>query len=161
MKQLIHFNLVWGIIFSGFTLVLFIVFKTDDKWNTPLSVEQYTSRCGKTFDYYAGYCYLTTNDSRNRDSGTKFEFDIAKKTFVRYLYLCLYTCLWFLGSLTPSYIRNFIYEFNLSEADLAEHRSEYELVYRFEDYFFIFISTIISLYGVYYSGVYLSNFWHN
>lgn len=127
--------------------------------------EEYIEKGGNAFDYYAGYAWFSSSDSRNYYDDSKFDMELRGRTFIRYFYIFVYFLLWMIGMLTLRSIAAYFNPTHWIAASLDEHDGEEDKREPWPKptvsyYAFAFLSTCISLYGVYYTYIYATKFWH-
>ncbi len=158
LRLVIRFNEIWITIFFLFQLYMMISLRYDGKWNKPMSESEYIDNGGGSFDYYAGYAYLTVNNTVNYKMSDKTKISITDKSYVRYLYIILYSLIWIYGLYSLYKIQVDRYP---TEKDLEQAKTDGEGIQKASarHYVFGFITTVISIYGVEYSILYMNHFW--
>lgn len=141
-KILLAFNISWGIIFSIFQWYIDDTINHNEHFDFPFTKEEYIGKGGTAVDYYLGYCFFTVHDGATRHGEIRPYLDISYTSISRVIYFLCYICLWTIG------IKVLIKK----DKSIGALKLGYQWLY-------IFITTAISLYGVYYSYVYTTRFW--
>jgi hypothetical protein len=147
-KTLFNVNLLLGILWLIFNLVVERQIDTDLFSNDPLTEKEYSQKGGNKFDYYVGYAYLTsTTDQVHYGIGSDeiehqqlFPKHLREGTASRIFFIAGLTALWLLGFCI-----------------LYVHK-ENPIPY-FIGKLFVVITTVMSFYGAYYCTVYITKFW--
>ena len=157
MKKVIRisafFNTAWGVLFGIFQLVDTLRVADNGHFDLPMEKATYIQNHGTAFDYYAGYAYFTSVDKKNYSNDEKWKFNIAAKTIVRIIYLFLYTILWLIGLKAIWAIKE------RHDYDSLSIEKKAEIVNppfkpNWVASLFGIITTIISIYGIYYSFIF-------
>ena len=165
-KYLFFANFVWAILFFIFQFYTIFTFQFDGSFNEPMRKAEYIEKGGNAFDYYAGYVWFSSEDSKNYSFGAKFELRLSGRTFARYIYLLGYFALWVAGLVslssiaTYNYPTNWIAKFFEEEPEKEETKKEIPQKPGYLAYVFGVITSVVSLYSVYYTFIYITKFWH-
>ena len=109
-------------------VVYIVIYTHDGILNEPITIQDYISNGGNTFDYYVGYLFVTACDTKGCDI-----------TIIKPLLMIGYTLLWYFGAkiLMDTEIKSIR---NLSRLQIIS----------------VVITTFMSLYGMYYVYTYIS-----
>lgn len=150
MKTLFRLNAAIGVVWFLLNVVVFKQIDTDLMSNDPLTEKEYLQKGGNAIDYNIGYAFLTSTTDQVRYGIP--EDDLAHQNlFPRHLrngsleraaFILGPTLIWLIGC--------------MAARDSANRRIE-NVTY--EACGLIAITTAMSLYGAYYTVVYVTTFW--
>lgn len=143
MKKLVLANICFGIVFVLFQV--FLMFGHID----PMEIKDYIEQGGNTFDYYLGYNLFCCPDL----SGVSYFWEHILRTITATIPILLITSIWLNGvgiDIVLVILNCFVDETSTDNKETTHLEINKRA---------LIITTLLSIYYLYYSIVYVTNFW--